>query len=174
MSHFPCVLDLSRISFSSSHNLHSSGLVFIISVATVHISLNSPRPPQPFPVPVANHVRIVALDSLFTTRRHRLSRLLTLLKIHRRRQLPSRSGDRRGWRLTRRPLQLASNTNRRPQRRCRLPIPRLPQFLHDDHFSAFTRMGDRHSFVAPARRDELSAGRGESRDSGYRAACQPE
>ena len=124
-------------------------------------------------MPVTNHVRIVALDSVFTPRRHRPSRL-ALLTIHRRRQLPHRSGDRRGWRLTRRLLQLASDTNRRPQRRCQFPIPRLPQFLHDDHFSAFTRMGDRRSFVASARRDELSAGRGESCGSGYCAARQPE
>ena len=124
-------------------------------------------------MPVTNHVRIVALGSLFTPRRHRPSRLLALLPIHRRRQLPHRSGDRRGWRLTRGTLQLASNTNRRPQRRCQLPIPRLPQCLHDDHFSAFTRMGDRRSFVAPAGRDEFSAGRGESCGSGYCATRQP-
>ena len=34
-------------------------------------------------------------------------------------------------------------------------------------------MGDCHSFIAPADRDQLSAGGGESRDPGHCADCQP-
>ena len=164
-----------RISFSPS----TSSLPFVNFFAKPSLfSLLSPLKSPPLSLTQENHHVCITLAPRRLLapprRRHRRSRLLLPLlqvPLRRKRHPHRRHGHRR--RATRRPQQLASDADRRAERRPRSPVSRLPQSLHDRLLGAVPLLGRRHPDLPPARHDELSGSGSDARAPGYRARCEP-
>lgn len=163
--------------FSFFPSTSSLPFIFFCEILSISFSLSPQVPPLSL-IQENHHVCItLAPRGLLPPpprRRHRRSRLLLpLLQVPLRRKLHPhrRHGHRR--RATRRPQQLASDADRRAERRPRSPVSRLPQGLHDRHLGAVPLLGRRHPDLPPARHDELSERGSDARAPGYRARCEP-